>query len=250
METQFKKILTAINKVAAIKSENDLFEQSPLFQKEERQLLEQWSGKTISQIKKVLSPTYGKSQASFNPFTGNNGPTWMPVIFSRFDENSRPTIFYSCENTDFGRVIIASTDEGICYLTFFSGDESKAEKILQEEFPASQILNEKNTNIETALNYLDGDNTNPVPLHVKGTPAQLKIWEALCTIPAGGFISYGTLAKATNNIAREVGIAMGDNRIAMLIPCHRVIKSTGELGQYHWGAIRKRAMIIKEAVII
>ena len=62
-------------------------------------------------------------------------------------------------------------------------------------------------------------------------------------------ISYGTLAKATGHMAQDIGIAMGDNRIAILIPCHRVIKSTGEMGHYHWGPKRKQAMIIHEAVI-
>lgn len=84
-------------------------------------------------------------------------------------------------------------------------------------------------------------------LHVKGSEEQVKIWRALTRVPAGKLVSYGTLARETHNHPHEVGVAMGDNRVAMLIPCHRVIKSTGEFGQYHWGTKRKLAMIIREA---
>ncbi|WP_146616229.1 methylated-DNA--[protein]-cysteine S-methyltransferase [Chitinophaga dinghuensis] len=100
------------------------------------------------------------------------------------------------------------------------------------------------------MEYLNGSGSSKVHLHVKSSPANLKIWQMLTKVPYGKLISYGTLAKATGHTAQEIGIAMGDNRIAMLIPCHRVIKSTGELGQYHWGQKRKRAMIIKEAMIL
>jgi AraC family transcriptional regulator, regulatory protein of adaptative response / methylated-DNA-[protein]-cysteine methyltransferase len=87
-------------------------------------------------------------------------------------------------------------------------------------------------------------------LHLKGTHFQLKVWETLLTIPFGQLSTYGNIASKINNpkASRAVGSAIGDNPVAFLIPCHRVIQSTGVFGQYMWGAKRKTAMISWEGV--
>jgi AraC family transcriptional regulator of adaptative response/methylated-DNA-[protein]-cysteine methyltransferase len=81
------------------------------------------------------------------------------------------------------------------------------------------------------------------------TPFQIKVWEALLKIPIGDESTYSGIATSINNpnASRAVGTAIGDNPVAFLIPCHRVIRSTGDFGQYHWGSIRKTAMIGWEA---
>ena len=88
-----------------------------------------------------------------------------------------------------------------------------------------------------------------VKLHLKGSPFQLKVWEALLKIPSRHLTSYSYIARHVNNenAHRAVGSAVGNNPVAFLIPCHRVIQSTGVLGQYHWGTARKMAMIGWEA---
>jgi AraC family transcriptional regulator of adaptative response/methylated-DNA-[protein]-cysteine methyltransferase len=88
-----------------------------------------------------------------------------------------------------------------------------------------------------------------VKLHLKGTDFQLKVWETLLKIPMGGLSTYKDIAGQLGNskASRAVGSAVGDNPVAFLIPCHRVIQSTGIIGQYHWGATRKTAMIGWEA---
>jgi AraC family transcriptional regulator of adaptative response/methylated-DNA-[protein]-cysteine methyltransferase len=95
----------------------------------------------------------------------------------------------------------------------------------------------------------NGHELKQVKLHLKGTEFQLKVWEALLKIPAGQLISYGQLAQRIDKpkAARAVGTANGDNPVAFLIPCHRVIQSSGALGGYHWGLSRKAAMIGWEA---
>ena len=95
----------------------------------------------------------------------------------------------------------------------------------------------------------DWKKLNQVKLHLKGTAFQLKVWEALLKIPMGQLSTYGNIAKQLQNpnASRAVGTAVGDNPVAFLIPCHRVIQSTGVIGQYHWGSIRKTAMIGWEA---
>jgi AraC family transcriptional regulator, regulatory protein of adaptative response / methylated-DNA-[protein]-cysteine methyltransferase len=88
-----------------------------------------------------------------------------------------------------------------------------------------------------------------VKLHLKGTAFQLKVWETLLKIPEGSLATYKTIAEKINNpnALRAVGSAIGQNPIAYIIPCHRVIQSAGTFGNYHWGATRKTAMIGWEA---
>jgi AraC family transcriptional regulator, regulatory protein of adaptative response / methylated-DNA-[protein]-cysteine methyltransferase len=98
----------------------------------------------------------------------------------------------------------------------------------------------------------DWKNLSEIKLHLKGTAFQLKVWEALLKIPMGSVSAYASVAEIIKNAkaSRAVGSAIGDNPVAFLIPCHRVIKSTGAFGQYHWGAARKTAMIGWEAAKI
>ena len=88
----------------------------------------------------------------------------------------------------------------------------------------------------------------PLALHIKGTNFQLKVWEALLQIPDGGVTTYGEIAGSLHlpGASRAVGSAVGSNPVSWLIPCHRVIRSTGELGGYAWGIERKKVMLMKE----
>ena len=98
----------------------------------------------------------------------------------------------------------------------------------------------------------DWKKLDKIKLHLKGTSFQIKVWETLLKIPVGSLSTYGNIAKQIQNpkAARAVGSAIGDNPVAFLIPCHRVIQSTGNFGQYHWGSNRKTAMIGWEAAKI
>ena len=100
-----------------------------------------------------------------------------------------------------------------------------------------------------AVFSMDWTNLNEVKLHLRGTEFQLKVWETLLKIPMGTLTTYGDIANYLDSpsSSRAVGTAVGDNPVAFLIPCHRVIRSSGELGNYHWGEIRKTAIIGWEA---
>lgn len=91
-----------------------------------------------------------------------------------------------------------------------------------------------------------------IKLHLKGTAFQMKVWESLLKIPMGRLLSYGSVAESIGNpkASRAVGSAIGDNPVAFIIPCHRVIQSTGAYGQYRWGSARKYAMVGWEAAKI
>jgi len=159
-------------------------------------------------------------------------------------------INYSFAETPFGNIIVASTTKGICHLAF-ADDEKESLKQLKLQFPNAQFRQVVDTIQQNALFIFTQDwkDLSKIKLHLKGTPFQIKVWEALLKIPMGDVLTYSGIANTINNpnASRAVGTAIGDNPVAFLIPCHRVIRSTGEFGQYHWGSIRKTAMIGWEA---
>jgi len=160
------------------------------------------------------------------------------------------SINYSFAESPFGNIIVASTPKGICYMAF-ADDRDEAFNNLHAHFPNAQYTQMVDVAQQNALFIFKKDWTelSKIKLHLKGTSFQLKVWEALLNIPMGGLSTYSSVAAAIHqpNASRAVGSAVGDNPVAFLIPCHRVIKSTGETGQYHWGATRKSAMIGWEA---
>lgn len=155
-------------------------------------------------------------------------------------------INYSFAESPFGNILVASTAKGICHLAF-ADNEKKALKELRGVFPNAVFKQVVDTIQQNALFIFTQDwkDLSHIKLHLKGTPFQLKVWEALLKVPMGGLTSYSSLASTVGhaNAARAVGSAVGDNPVAFLIPCHRVIQSTGIIGQYHWGSDRKTAMI-------
>ena len=160
------------------------------------------------------------------------------------------SINYSFAESPFGNIIVAATGKGICYMAF-ADDKETAFHNLQAQFPNANYTQMVDFHQQNALFIFQKDwsQLSNIKLHLKGTNFQLKVWEALLSIPMGGLSTYGSLAASIEqpNASRAVGSAVGDNPVAFLIPCHRVIKSTGEFGQYHWGATRKSAIIGWEA---
>jgi AraC family transcriptional regulator of adaptative response/methylated-DNA-[protein]-cysteine methyltransferase len=162
-------------------------------------------------------------------------------------------INYSYADTPFGRILVASTSKGICHMTF-SEDEICSLLELKGRFPNAVFRPFQDSMQQNALNIFKHDWTqlNRIKLHLKGTAFQLKVWEALLTIPMGNLTSYGSIAdKVSNpNASRAVGTAIGLNPVAFLIPCHRVIQAGGASGGYMWGLTRKSAIIGWEAARI
>lgn len=157
------------------------------------------------------------------------------------------TVDYAFAPTAFGDVLIAATPKGICWLAF-ADDRRQSLQDLQHEYPQANFRQHSNILHEQALSALGGNATAPLPLHLKGTPFQLKVWQALLSIPAGKLSSYGELAAQIGKptAARAVGTAIGHNPVAVLIPCHRVIRESGIIGGYRWQRGRKMALLAKE----
>jgi len=160
------------------------------------------------------------------------------------------SVNYSFAESPFGNILVASTAKGICHIAF-ADDEKKALEALQKTFPNAdykQMVDLAQQNVLYIFTH-DWSKLNEIKLHLKGTEFQLKVWETLLKIPMGQLTTYGNIAKQIQqpNASRAVGTAIGDNPVAFLIPCHRVIQSTGVFGQYHWGSTRKTAIIGWEA---
>lgn len=160
------------------------------------------------------------------------------------------TINYSLAESFFGRILVASTHKGICYMGF-SDDKQMAFSELEKRFPRANFIQQTDEIQQNALQIYtqDWSKINKIKLHLKGTDFQLKVWEALLKIPTGNLTTYGNIANLIQKpkASRAVGTAIGNNPIAFLIPCHRVIQSTGIFGGYMWGTTRKTAIIGWEA---
>lgn len=160
-------------------------------------------------------------------------------------------INYSFAATPFGVVIVASTEKGICYMAFADEGPEKALEYLHNHFPNARYEQASDSNQQRALRIFERDWDNPaeIKLHLKGTGFQLKVWKTLLQIPAGALATYSDIADKSGyeGAQRAVGTALGNNPVVFLIPCHRVIKATGIIGNYRYGAERKNAMIGWEA---
>ena len=150
----------------------------------------------------------------------------------------------------FGLAIVLATDKGVCGLGF--GDENEKSAMLDDmraRWPKA-VYHRNDARAAQLLNKIfDPERREILPLYLMGTPFQVKVWEALLAIPSGHFSTYGVIASCLDNpnAARAVGAAVGKNPISWVIPCHRVLGSTGALTGYHWGVVRKRAMLAVES---
>lgn len=160
------------------------------------------------------------------------------------------TINYCFSTSPFGRVLVASTTKGVCHMAF-EEDEQQGVFKLKQRFPNAQYYQESDQIQHAALRIFQQDwsQLDQIKLHLNGTPFQLKVWETLLTIPMGELTSYGVIANKIHRptASRAVGTAIGSNPVAFLIPCHRVIQASGNIGGYMWGPTRKSAMIGWEA---
>jgi len=155
-------------------------------------------------------------------------------------------IHYSFAESPFGNLLVASTPKGICHMAFYETETTALDE-LQQRFPNAGFEHKLDMLQQNALFIFQHDWTrlSEIKLHLKGTDFQLKVWETLLKIPMGGLSTYGDIAAQIGQpaAARAVGTAIGHNPVAFLIPCHRVIQSSGNIGGYMWGTTRKTAII-------
>lgn len=155
-------------------------------------------------------------------------------------------IRYGFHPTPFGEALIGLTERGICHLSFVQNSEEAALMNFIADWSNATLMEDtQTTGALIAPIFSLGDNPTPISLFVTGTNFQLKVWEALLSIPRGALTTYEQIAAQIGQpgALRAVGTAVGHNPIAYLIPCHRVIRKIGEFGNYRWGTARKKALL-------
>lgn len=157
------------------------------------------------------------------------------------------TITYGVAGSPFGTVLVGVTGRGVCHLQFLDGLEiGSAVSGLQAEWPKAELVRDDRVVAEFTQRIFGVlQQQQPLSVLLKGTNFQIKVWEALLRLDSGLLASYGDVADLAGSAhaQRAVGSALAANRIAYLIPCHRVIRESGEVGNYRWDATRKTAMI-------
>ncbi|MES2006916.1 MAG: methylated-DNA--[protein]-cysteine S-methyltransferase [Patescibacteria group bacterium] len=159
-------------------------------------------------------------------------------------------ITFGTYDSVFGMMLIASTKKGVCHAVFFEkGKEGAAVRELQKAW-ASASFKRSDAAAKRLGAQMFSKNKKKIPVVLKGTEFQKKVWQALVAIPRGQTRTYAEIAKKVGapSASRAVGTACGKNSIAYIIPCHRVLASSGKLGGYRWNPARKQRILAFEAL--
>lgn len=190
---------------------------------------------------------YGSSSRLYENIAGKMGMT--PGTYRKGGKGMK--IEYTIADCDLGKLLVARTRKGICAVNF--GDNKKdLEAGLREEYPEAEIRRDDEglkKFLKAILENIGGSRkTLVLPLDLQATAFQLRVWEALREIPYGTTVSYAEIAEklGNKNAVRAVAGACAANRVALVIPCHRVVRSDGETSGYKWGVERKKKLLAKE----
>jgi AraC family transcriptional regulator of adaptative response/methylated-DNA-[protein]-cysteine methyltransferase len=235
-------------------------------------LFSRWAGITPKDFLQCLTLAHskallaeGKDVLNVALYAGLSGPSRLHDLCVSLEAASPGeiksggagwTIRAGFAESPFGMCLVGESARGICHLAFVESVSRKAgAAAIQRHWPRASLQWD-----DSAASQLVGplfqrpDNSTSRPTlraFVRGTGFQFRVWRALLEVPKGTLVSYGELAAAVGNraAARAVGTAVGQNPLAYLIPCHRVIRDTGVLGDYHWGETRKKAIVAWESSI-
>jgi len=169
-----------------------------------------------------------------------------PATYSRGGRGVN--ISYTIASSSMGRLLVAVTERGICAVRMADGD-AELEKDLRGEFPNAELKRDDSAlreSVQKILNHLEKNEPRlDLPLDIKATAFQRQVWEHLRAIPYGQTVSYGDVAKALGKpgAVRAVGRACATNPVALVIPCHRVVREDKTLGGYRWGLDRKKKLL-------
>lgn len=241
-----------------------------------QRVFSQWAGVSPKQFLKCLTVEYAKGQLQRLPVlesalaSGLSGSGRLHDLFiscesvtpGEYKSGGRGlTIEYGSAPTPFGFGFVARCERGVCKLAFF--DEPvvlpRLYSELKKSWPNATLINNPlagtevcNTIFQSVKNNVNdtgsavhGAGAGSIHLLLKGTPFRLQVWQALLALPEGHLTSYQQVAESMGrpNSVRAVASAIANNDIGLLIPCHRVIRSTGALSEYRWGKVRKQALI-------
>lgn len=233
-----------------------------------QRLFQRWAGVspkrflqllTITDARRLLRESRSVLEASAE--LGLSGPARLHDLFlsiermtpGEFKEGGRGLeLSWSVEPTPLGAALLVASPRGLCALSFLGeGGEGEALAEVKARWPRASFLHRPGALRADAAELrrrMSGGPTRPLGILLKGTPLQLRVWEALLRIPSGEVASYAEVAESLHapRAVRAVASAVAANPVGYLIPCHRVIRSTGAVGDYHWGSDRKVALLALE----
>lgn len=234
-----------------------------------QRIFKRWAGVTPSQFLHYLTVKYAKerlreaqSVLDTTVDAGLSSPGRLHDLFVTFEAMTPGeykklgedlVIRYGIHPTPFGDCLLATTERGICALRFIP-PEGEDEVIVQlkDEWPEATFERDQESTDAIARDLFspyEPEKRREFHLHIKGTNFQYQVWQALLQVPPGSMVTYGDVASKMGkpSAARAVANAVANNPVAYLIPCHRVIRSTGKVHQYRWGSTRKKAILGWEA---
>lgn len=215
---------------------------------------------TAEHAKQMLADAHSVLDAAYD--AGLSSPSRLHDLFINIEavtpgefknRGAGLQIYYGRHETPFGECLLATTERGVCRLAFLNGGGWEAAvSELQEQWSEAALTEDAQRTAPLIAQIFAADQATEkraINLLLKGTNFQIKVWEALLQIPAGGAASYADVAQTVGQpqAARAVGSAVGANNVAYLIPCHRVIRKSGAVQEYRWGATRKKAILAWES---
>ncbi|MDR1056667.1 MAG: methylated-DNA--[protein]-cysteine S-methyltransferase [Prevotellaceae bacterium] len=160
-------------------------------------------------------------------------------------EDNGEIVDYSFIDTEIGKLLIANTPKGVCFLGFASKGEALILEDFQHRFLCLQFREQSNDLQKLAADYCNGAREQIISLHLKGTDFQVDIWKKLVRISEGRLSTYGSLVSGFKG-TQAIGTAVGANPISFIIPCHRIVKNDSSYRSYHWGSELKRLLLAYE----
>ncbi len=234
-----------------------------------QKLFTQWAGISPKRFLQYLTLEYAKSKINLTNSlldltldVGLSSPGRLHDLFVNLEAMSPGEyktggiglqIHYGLHDTPFGKSLIATTTRGVCNLHFLDlANKQTPEQILRQSWFNAKIIHNQDATqalCDRIFHSAILQEQKSLTLLVKGTNFQIQVWRALLQVPFGGITTYQTIAKMIGRptASRAVGNAVGQNTIGYLIPCHRVIRGSGKLGDYRWGVERKTAILGWEA---
>ena len=227
-------------------------------------VFKRWSGLSPKQFLQVTTLLDAKKRLSNSDSVlgtshavGLSGPSRLYDLFVTIDgltpgeftrEPMPGRIRFGKTSSPFGSCVIGATEHGVCYLSFEDDPPGAARTGVEKIWPGVELRHDPEYIGKLGRQIFATQDHEKPGLHLRGTNFQVKVWQALLAVPEGQTVSYGELGRSVgkSHAARAVGQAVGRNPIAWLIPCHRVLRASGALGGYRWGASRKRAMLAWE----
>ena len=214
------------------------------------------AGQLRSALKQGETVTNAIYRAGFGSASRAYEGTQLGMTPRRFAQGGKgERIGWCAASSKFGWIIVGATERGLCWLSL-AATKAEAEASLREEFPLAELQRDSELTrwVQAAVGAVNqqatstGKDNAPVPMDLRGTAFQLRVWQALQEIPRGETRSYSQLARELGdaNATRAVARACATNRVAILVPCHRVVGASGSLTGYRWGVERKRQLLEAE----